>query len=44
MTTSPKNKFDAGQEFFMLVLSAHIIVVSMESLGMKSVTDTPVKS
>ena len=41
VTNSPKKKFDACHDFFMLVLSAHIIVASMEILGMESITDTP---
>lgn len=41
VTTSPKKKFDACHDFFMLVLSAHIIVASMEILGMQNVADTP---
>ena len=32
---------DACQDFFMLVLSAHILVASMEVLGMQAVTDIP---
>ena len=39
--TDPKKHFDACQDFFMLVLSAHILVASMEVLGMQAVTDIP---
>ena len=37
----PKNCFDACDNFFMLVLTAHILSATMHFLGMDNINDDP---
>ena len=41
MGTKPKKNFDACDDFFMLVLTAHILSASMNFLGMATIDDDP---
>ena len=39
--SKPKDDYNACDDFFMLVLSAHILTAAMEFLGMGSLDDDP---
>ena len=41
VTKSCKNNMNACTDFFELVMSGHILVATMDFLGMSSIEDTP---
>lgn len=41
VVSDPSNDVNSCEDFFLLVLTAHILAAAMEILGMQSLSDTP---